>query len=856
MSSYKASINQKILRALKSLDQAVAGMDGFMDTKETPAILQMIGGGKQLSKNIIVNSEIQYLLENASREDIALLVKSSGYPEYLNVDRLWYKYRDQLIKQVKQEEFQYKNLVFLNLKHEFLAADAQYSKLDGLLGRSYAELKVDFFKQTNPITKLHSEQIKAITDCSHSTLLRARAGSGKTTVIKHKIDFMIRHAGLLPEDFMVLAFNKAAAKKIKNDMQQEMGHSTFENARTFHSLAYRIVKPNGKKILFDCDDGNNAKQTELVASLLSEKLDDELKQQIYQFFHAELESPKGLLAQKDYDALKINTNQSTLKGDTVKSQGEKWIADFLFEHGFSYSYERCWYQGKKGYYPPFSLMVGSDYHNVVIEYWEIDEKAPVRNAPEYGGKSWEQYRNEMQRKRQYWKNWNQQKPRRQIFFLEVSITDAAKGRISFEQILKKQFASISVQVKRRSNDQLLKEVVKNGSPKLAKMCTQFISRAKKAGKAPNDIQQSVAPKDKEKVFVRLACKIYQRYCQVLLERNLIDFDDLLELATKKVNEKQGEIELTEAHEPDVSLNQLIWLIIDEYQDFSVPFFNLVKEIRQHNPSLRLFCVGDSWQAINGFSGSNLKYFNSFEQYFPGANLLDLQNNYRSQANIVEQGNKFMVLEPGASSVAKAEQVRQPIQKYYINRVYVEQRKEFLHEKHPDYHFLSSETKNGQKRSIDSGCNMARIFKLCYQLMSQHSFIDTQFMILARSNYQAYGYETLAKFKQKLKKCFGHKLQYFNDFDAQVECTTAHRSKGKEADVVILLNVNKKHFPTVHPDNQLYSVLGVRCSLTFKEEERLFYVAITRAKQKLYLLTEEGQESEFLDRIDAYLYQFN
>ena len=127
------------------------------------------------------------------------------------------------------------------------------------------------------------------------------------------------------------------------------------------------------------------------------------------------------------------------------------------------------------------------------------------------------------------------------------------------------------------------------------------------------------------------------------------------------------------------------------------------------------------------------------------------------------------------------------------------------------------------------------------------------MILRRGNYLAYRYSNLELFKAKLKEVFDESdISQFRDFDDQVRCVTAHRSKGDEADVVIVLNVDERKFPQFHPDNLLYRILGVTVGDVYEEEERLFYVAITRAKKELYLVTEKNRESEFLFRIDSTL----
>jgi len=64
----------------------------------------------------------------------------------------------------------------------------------------------------------------------------------------------------------------------------------------------------------------------------------------------------------------------------------------------------------------------------------------------------------------------------------------------------------------------------------------------------------------------------------------------------------------------VQLNELKWLMVDEYQDFSQLFYSLIKAIRENNSDVKLFCVGDDWQAINAFAGSNLCYFADFRKY--------------------------------------------------------------------------------------------------------------------------------------------------------------------------------------------------------------------------------------------------
>ncbi len=708
-------------------------------------------------------------------------------------------------------------------------------------------------------SQVSDEQLLAIGNCDNAVLLRARAGSGKTTVIKHKVDFKIRHLGFEPSQIMVLAFNKIAADQVKRDLQTDFNHLTFSNARTFHSLAYRIVQPT-QDLLFDIDSGSNAKQSQFVESLLEKESNPRFRKDLYQFFRAELKQMANIgsfLTKEDYYTFRRNAAQDTLGGDPVKSIGEKWIADFLFEHDIRYMYERAWYRDKTGeqgnYHPDFSLAVNSKIPDVVIEHWGIDETDLSQSVPEHWNKTWSEYRDEMDLKREYWRNHNQKDPNRSVTFLETSICDTQDGREAFEKHLKQLLSNIGVICTKIPEEVLIEKVIRKYIARFSRMCLQFIQRAKKQCLTPEDLDKEIThfnfSCEKEKVFCLIANRIYHRYANELEESNLIDFDDLMALAVDRIKRERGNVVIDPTLDSALNLNTLKWLMVDEFQDFSPLFFNLVKALRSHNPSLRLFCVGDDWQAINGFAGSDLTYFNDFGHHFTDATLLDLQNNYRSQPNIVAQGNAFMVKTNGAPSIPMASLPSEPIRLVYTNTVFIEQRPNVLLEDNPDKIFMTQQMSRGELKNIDINGKTARLFKTCYSIMSKYPLESTKFMILNRNNYLGFSYETMPKFKTKLKSCFSrNEQQSFRSFDAQVDCLTAHSSKGEEADIVIILNALDRRFPIIHSDNELYRLLGVSVDKVYAEEERLFYVAITRAKQALFIVTEVERESEFLERI--------
>lgn len=713
--------------------------------------------------------------------------------------------------------------------------------------------------------RLSLEQVLAVLTCAPELLLKARAGSGKTTVIKSKVDFLIDHLGVKPDEILVLAFNKQAAKKVQRELVQEYGHIGFRTAFTFHSFAHRTYKPT-QDLLYDGDTGLTKKQSEFVRELIAEEVNPVFRERLYTFFRkelVELDNAGDLLSKEQRYEFRRASAQETLKGDIVKSAGEKWIADFLFEHDIKYVYERGWYldsTGEEGrYHPDFSLAVQARWPNVVIEHWGIEPSDPNSVTPEHWTTSAAEYRNQIFNKRDYWNNWNRENPDRQVLFLETSVADLRGGRQRFESHLKGLLNQHGILVEMLPKSERLERVISRRLPKFISLCGSFISRAKKinySGGALKEPRPAIRSGDERtRFFFEFCCRLSKRYEQRKLDKNLIDFDDLLSLATEKIN-LSSEPFLRSFDRAEIPLRDLKWILVDEYQDFSAGFFGLVEAVKQKSGA-SIFCVGDDWQAINGFAGSNLKFFNGFNFYFPSSKELPLNNNYRSQPRIVQGGNRFMEHIGGGESLAQAKLPEHHLELLYANKIFIEARA-CKQDGHPDSVYRSFKEIKGQRMDIDVSLEVARLLKACHAIILNTMGHAKSFLILTRSNKLAFGYESPEDFKKKLKSCFSpadltrlmdSNPQAKGDFDSKIKCMTAHKSKGLEADVTIVLNVTDRNFPMEHTDAVLFEPLGATVEEELMEEERLFYVALTRAKRRVFLVTERGRESRFLLRVD-------
>jgi superfamily I DNA/RNA helicase len=146
---------------------------------------------------------------------------------------------------------------------------------------------------------------------------------------------------------------------------------------------------------------------------------------------------------------------------------------------------------------------------------------------------------------------------------------------------------------------------------------------------------------------------------------------------------------------------------------------------------------------------------------------------------------------------------------------------------------------------DGGIDYSRIvvsqyLKICHDILSKYKTANVFF--LSRTRFLPNGV-SLKEFQSKLRSCLPTEER--RQFDNKVRVMTAHASKGLEADIVVVLRVVRGAFPLIHPDSSLYRVFGKTDADELLEERHLFYVACTRARSKLMLITENGEESDFL-----------
>lgn len=299
----------------------------------------------------------------------------------------------------------------------------------------------------------------------------------------------------------------------------------------------------------------------------------------------------------------------------------------------------------------------------------------------------------------------------------------------------------------------------------------FISSAKNRGLSVGDVWTRCKGIGSSAIQ---AASLYEAYTNHLKRYGLIDFNDLLDAATIKLRALPC-LPVIRLNGNTCDLNSLRLVCLDEFQDLSRSFYGLVKALMEKNPGIQTYCVGDEHQAVNGFAGSDLKYFQRFETFFPNAKRSQLRTNYRSGNVIVEYANKHMRgLGEGGHAIRQGGSVE---------------------------HVKTS------GRIHDS---------ICESVARERG---RSVLVLARRNI-CYG-KDLTAWQAELSR-----------LHANVRVTTIHRAKGAEADSVLFLKEQGTGGGRLACLNGL---LGITDEEVEAEERRLTYVGLTRARERLVIV---------------------
>ncbi len=699
-----------------------------------------------------------------------------------------------------------KKRVFQQPANAVLVTDNDYDELKKSFVREWANRELH---QT-----LDSDQAASVAATEGDIQVVARAGSGKTRTLVTRAIFLQKHCRVSPRALLLLTFNKKAAEEMKGRLTQALGKD-LPHVMTFHALAHALVHPE-EKLVFDDASADQFGLSREVQEVIDEHVRSQdygtlIRDLMLAHFRDDWErivDGRFQLTIDKFLAYRRSLPRESLKGDYVKSFGEKVIANTLFEHGVEYRYERNFRWNGVNYRPDFTIPIGPR-GGVVIEYFGLKNDAD--------------YEQMTQKKRKFWAE------RDDWTFLEFSPIDLAQNGVdAFVDTLLRKIQKAGVSYQRLSEEEIWELVRRRALDGFTAAMRTFVGRCRKRNLGPENLESMVAGRracsKAESLFLKVGVSVYRGYLQRLASGNKEDFDGLMWRSVALVREGQTRFARDKGREQgDVA--QIKFVMIDEFQDFSDMFFELVDAIRSVNPGVQFFCVGDDWQAINAFAGSDLRFFTDFARYFRNISQRYIRRNYRSPKLLVEVGNALM---DGRGPAAEPERGDS-------GHVWLCKLDEFK--------------PSAPEEALHSGDEITpAVLRLVRRFLDR----GLDVVMLSRRNGVPW-YVNYKKATEVLPDALGRFHEHVCSFlpeeeRKRVRVSTTHRYKGLEESAVIVLDAVQRSYPLIHPTWFFLRVFGDSIDRIEDEERRLFYVAITRPKNSLALVTETLTGSQYLGDI--------
>lgn len=634
-----------------------------------------------------------------------------------------------------------------------------------------------------PLTEM---QRKAVVVNEQANLVVAGAGSGKTSVMVARVGYVMHKYNVNADEILLLAFNKTAAEELQERIKDRLKLDGIK-VSTFHAMGLNVIaQTEGTKASVAPWAASEIAKTQLVNELiigLAHK-DAQFQETLLNFFaypFAVYKSEFDFKTEIEYKQYIRENRIVSLKGDEVKSYEECEIANFLFLNRVNYEYESAYEhmtatEEYTQYRPDFYL---SD-NRIYFEHFGIDKQG---NTAPYVEK--ESYLEGMVWKRALHRHHNTK-------MIETYSYQRRGGCLLSK--LKEMLEAEGVDLNPMSFDEALQHLNNTGRVNdFSKIVSTFINHYKSNDHTMETILGRAQGDERLLAFIKLFKPILHAYEAHKQALEVIDFEDMISKATKHIEEHKYS-------------SRYRYVLVDEYQDISTSRAKFVRALHQKVNDSVLTVVGDDWQSIYRFAGSDISLFHNFEKYFGHSKTVKLDYTFRYNDKISS-----------------------------VSQTFVEK----------NFHQIKKEIKTISK-AIEPTVNVwwgdekdfARINTLVRSFVDKKEGKPFSVFILGRTRFS---------FPEEITTIKKHFPQ------VDIKISTAHSSKGLEADFVIIVGLSSGRygFPsTVEDDPILDLVLAEQEQFEFTEERRLFYVALTRAKQEAHVLASNINISPFAKELEG------
>ena len=639
--------------------------------------------------------------------------------------------------------------------------------------------------EARPLT---DEQRRAVVVDEDRNLVVASAGSGKTSVMVAKAGWLVRRGYRRPSELLLLAF----ARDARNELQQricgrlgdEMANSV--TVRTFHSLGMSIIgEAEGRRPALARVAEDHRALLHLLKGIVDGLLADrDVSAKLLDWFEgkfAPYRSEQECRNWGEYWEYIRRYNIRSLKGEKVKSFEECEIANYLYLHGVPYEYEAAYEHDtatpeKRQYRPDFHL----PREGIYIEHFGLD--AAGRTARFVKRKK---YLEDIEWKRQLHE-------RHGTVLIETFSHEHASGRLL--RNLARKLSTHGVSLSPIPRDEVFAVLEQQGRiDPFMRLLATFLHHFKGGQLSFREVERRArrfGDRPRAEAFLAVFRPIFERYQETLSDRGEIDFHDMIGRATEHV-------------EAGRFRSPFSYILVDEFQDISPGRARLLQALLHQLPAAQLFAVGDDWQAIYRFGGSDIAVMREFSEHFGSSERIDLQTTFRCSQPIASVATRFVLANPA--------QIRKEV-------------RSTRQETGPCVHVGLAGV---QDRSL-----LSEALDTIAEDAARHEGASSVLLLGRYRHMRPGNLSGLARQHPRLRLSF----------------MTVHGSKGLQADYVVVLGLctGKRGFPTEIADDPLLDlVLSAPEKHPNAEERRLFYVALTRARYRVFVLADGGPPSPFV-----------
>ncbi|MBP5428733.1 MAG: UvrD-helicase domain-containing protein [Clostridia bacterium] len=693
----------------------------------------------------------------------------------------------------------------------------------------------EILTKVDPQIHLDEEQRRVVLSDEDYTLVIAGAGAGKTTTVAAKVRYLVERKHVNPEQILVISFTNKAVGELQERINRGLGIPC--PITTFHKAGYAILRKqeDDKKTIVDDGFLFNVINNYLKENILEQP---EMVDKLILFFGSYFDAPYdgddlnrffNYIAKADFSTFKGNIGEYTqhvidqrtgkaitINNEILRSAQEVRIANFLYMNQIEYAYEEPYQyhilKAKKPYTPDFCIRQGD--RVAYIEHFGITQSG---HHTFYSPEVLSKYKQEINDKITL--------HRRHNTTLLYTFSQYNDGRDYLDH-LKEQLVEAGFELTPRSAKEVFEKIVNSEENRyilrFVRLVCTFITNFKTNGFALDDFYRFERQYSnvRTKLFLDVCQQCYLEYQKRLKERNAVDFEDMINDAARILREKQQMKERLDFK----------YIIVDEYQDISRQRFDLTKELSTICDA-KIIAVGDDWQSIYAYAGSDISLFTHFCSIMGYGEELKITRTYRNAQEVINIAGNF--IQKNDAQIKKSLISPKHIEMPVVIDTYSEETDRKKYEGKGGKFFLLG-------KSVE-----AVIGRILEANKAEGKSQNASILLIGRYGFDARNlcFSNDFVYDEKNNKIFSKKYR-----QVRLEFLTAHRSKGLGYDNVIIINARNElyGFPAkIDDDPVLRLVVKDDHSIEYAEERRLFYVAMTRTKNRVYIVTPEQHPSEFI-----------